>query len=97
MSLDIIAAYDRVNRKKLLEILVKKKTPWWIIRFVWSFFSDHSTTLEMPGHSSQDLFYINMASLKEVLYLRFSFYICVANARSSLGTHSVSNRACFRR
>lgn len=60
LSLDIKGAYDRVDRGKLLEILIGKRIPDWIIGFVWSFLSSRSTTLDMPGHPTQGLFFVNI-------------------------------------
>ena len=40
LGLDITGAYDRVNRRKLLEVLWQKKIPDWIILFVWSFLTE---------------------------------------------------------
>lgn len=77
LSLDIKGAYDRVNREKLLEILAEKKIPDWIIKFVWSFLSNRSTTLDMPGHPTQGSFFVNIgipqgSTLSPILFLFFA-------------------------
>jgi hypothetical protein len=59
MGLDISAAFDNIPRAKLLEILVHKRLPRWIIMFVWSFLSNRSTVLKMPG-STTDSFFVNI-------------------------------------
>ena len=60
LSLDIKGAFDRVGRKRLLDILAERGIPYWIIKIVWSFLSDRRTTLDMPGHPSQGLFFVNV-------------------------------------
>ena len=77
MSLDLKGAYDRVHRLELLRILVRKGIPDWIIRFVWSFLSDRTSTLEMPGHGSHGPFYVNIgipqgSTLSPILFLFFA-------------------------
>lgn len=59
MGLDISSAFDRIGRSKLLEILVQKRLPRWIVMFVWSFLSNRSTVLKMPG-STTDQFFVNI-------------------------------------
>ena len=76
MSLDMKGAYDRVNREKLLEILIKKRIPNWIVLFVWSFISDRRAILDMPGHLPQGPFWVNNgipqgSALSPILFLFF--------------------------
>lgn len=77
LSLDIKGAYDRVAREKLLDTLMEKKIPDWIIKFVWSFLSNRSTTLDMPGHPTQGPFFVNVgipqgSTLSPILFLFFA-------------------------
>lgn len=77
LSLDIKGAFDRVDREKLLEILAEKKIPDWIIKFVWSFLSNRSTTLDMPGHPTQGPNFVNIgipqgSTLSPILFLFFA-------------------------
>ena len=60
MSLDIKGAFDRIRREKLLKFLVERGIPYWIIKIVWSFLLDRRSTLDIPGHSSQGLFFVNV-------------------------------------
>ncbi|CAI9636447.1 unnamed protein product [Alternaria burnsii] len=53
LSLDITGAFDRVNRAKLLQILVDKGIPNWLVRLTASFLSERSTTLNMLGTLSE--------------------------------------------
>lgn len=77
LSLDIKGAYDRVDRQKLLDTLAMKKIPDWIIKFVWSFLSNRSTSLDMPGHPTQGPFFVNVgipqgSTLSPILSLFFA-------------------------
>ena len=100
MRLDIKGAHDGVNRKQLLDILLAKGIPTWIIkfvssfpaifgiafeqnipdkkiRFVWSFLSDRSTTLDMQGHPSLPPCFVNIgipqgSPLSPILFLFFA-------------------------
>lgn len=89
LSLGIKGAYDRVDRGKLLDTLANLKIPDWIIRFVWSFLSNRSTTLEMPGHSSQGPFFVNVgipqgSTLSPILFLFFASPILTRLSSSHL-------------
>ena len=89
LSLDIKGAYDRVDRGKLLETLISKKIPDWIVNFVWSFLSTRSTTLEMPGHHPQGPFYVNIgipqgSTLSPILFLFFASPLLSRLSQSSL-------------
>ncbi|KAH6962390.1 hypothetical protein BKA56DRAFT_597640 [Ilyonectria sp. MPI-CAGE-AT-0026] len=39
LSLEMAGAYDNINRTKLLDVLIEKNIPWWIVRFIHSFLS----------------------------------------------------------
>lgn len=89
LSLDIKGAFDRVDRKKLLDVMIAKGLPDWIIRFVWSFLSNRKTLLEMPGHKLEDAFYVNIgipqgSPLSPILFLLFasSMLECLAESMS---------------
>ncbi|KAJ3525821.1 hypothetical protein NM208_g11477 [Fusarium decemcellulare] len=76
MSLDISGAYDHVARDKLLEILVAKGLPRWMVMFVWSFLSNRSTVLKMPGSTTKQ-FFVNIgipqgSPLSPILFLFFT-------------------------
>lgn len=76
LSLDIAGAFDRVDRAKLLNRLVEKGIPDWIVLFVWSFLSDRGTILVMVGDSS-DHFWVNIgipqgSPLSPILFLFFA-------------------------
>lgn len=58
MGLDMTAAFDRVNRRKLLVKLLELGAPAWIINFVRSFLSHRKTTLVHPGYQSEP-FWVN--------------------------------------
>ncbi|KAF5533210.1 hypothetical protein FPHYL_13652 [Fusarium phyllophilum] len=49
LSIDIKGAYDRVDREKLLEILIGFGIPEWLVEFVASFLSNRSTVAKLPG------------------------------------------------
>ncbi|KAJ3542437.1 hypothetical protein NM208_g4093 [Fusarium decemcellulare] len=58
LGLDMKGAYDNVVQFKLLQTLVRKGIPEWIVDYIHSFLIDRTTTLEMPGLVSDafDLF-----------------------------------------
>ncbi|KAF4465288.1 zinc knuckle [Fusarium albosuccineum] len=58
LGLDMKGAYDNVVQLKLLQTLVRKGIPEWIVDYIHSFLIDRTTTLEMPGLVSDafDLF-----------------------------------------
>ncbi|KAJ3539807.1 hypothetical protein NM208_g5342 [Fusarium decemcellulare] len=92
MSLDISGAFNRVKREILLKILVKKKVPTWLVKFVWSFLSDCTTVLKMPG-STTESFFVNIgipqgSPLSPILFLFFSAPILQSVAESKIASVS---------
>ncbi|KAF4445653.1 Zinc knuckle [Fusarium albosuccineum] len=76
MGLDIKGAFNHVDRIELLKALMKKGVPDWLILFVWSFLSSRSTTLKMPG-STSDKFWVNIgipqgSPMSPILFLFFA-------------------------
>ncbi|CAG9978303.1 unnamed protein product [Clonostachys byssicola] len=76
MALDISGAYDHVRREELLQRLVDKGFPDWIVRFVWSFLSERSTELLMPGYRPEK-YWINIgipqgSPLSPILFILFA-------------------------
>lgn len=53
MCLDMGGAYDNVFRQKLLEMLVEKGMPRWVVDFIKSFLSNRRAHFEMPGLVSE--------------------------------------------
>ncbi|KAG5757117.1 hypothetical protein H9Q72_014431 [Fusarium xylarioides] len=49
LSIDIKGAYDRVNRRVLIEILQDLGIPSWLVEIVASFLSYRTTVLRLPG------------------------------------------------
>lgn len=73
---DIGGAYDNIKRAELLNTLVKKGMPPWVVDFIRSFLSNRRATLNMPGHVS-DLFHLNVgipqgSPLSPILFLLFA-------------------------
>ncbi|KAF4460146.1 Zinc knuckle [Fusarium albosuccineum] len=92
MSLDISGAFNRVKRDILLKILVEKKVPTWLVKFVWSFLSDCTTVLKMPGSTTKS-FFVNIgipqgSPLSPILFLFFSAPILKQVAESKLASVS---------
>ncbi|RBQ76961.1 hypothetical protein FVER14953_12340 [Fusarium verticillioides] len=76
MGLDITGAYDRVERSKLMKILQDAGLPEWMLSFIWSFLTDRSTDMRLPGFTSPS-FWVNMgipqgSPLSPILFLFFS-------------------------
>ncbi|PNP76572.1 hypothetical protein FNYG_09991 [Fusarium nygamai] len=79
MGLDITGAYDRVERVKLMKILQDTGLPEWMLSFIWSFLTDRSTDMRLPGFTSPS-FWVNMgipqgSPLSPILFLFFSLPI----------------------
>ncbi|KAF5637881.1 hypothetical protein F52700_4584 [Fusarium sp. NRRL 52700] len=79
MGLDITGAYDRVERVKLMKILQETGLPEWMLSFIWSFLTDRSTDMRLPGFTSSS-FWVNMgipqgSPLSPILFLFFSMPI----------------------
>ena len=55
LSFDILGAFDSVVPQRLAYILQQKRLPKWLVDFVYSFATNRSTTLVLPGGES-DLF-----------------------------------------
>jgi hypothetical protein len=76
MGLDITGAYDHVDRVKLLEILVSKGFPDWMIYMVHSFLSYRSTTVDFSGVVTKQRYWVNIgipqgSPLSPILFLLF--------------------------
>ncbi|CAH0027866.1 unnamed protein product, partial [Clonostachys rhizophaga] len=76
MALDISGAYDHVRREELLQRLVDKGFPDWLVRFVWCFLSERSTELLMPGYRSEK-YWVNIgipqgSPLSPILFILFA-------------------------
>ncbi|SPJ72671.1 uncharacterized protein FTOL_02400 [Fusarium torulosum] len=76
MGLDITGAYDRVDRVKLMKILEDAGLRDWMLSYVWSFLSDRSTDMKLPGFTSSK-FWVNIgipqgSPLSPILFLFFS-------------------------
>lgn len=76
MCLDMGGAYDNVFRQKLLEMLVEKGMPRWVVDFIKSFLSNRWAHFEMPGLVSEP-FRLNTgipqgSPLSPVLFLLFA-------------------------
>ncbi|CAO2655408.1 Nn.00g104720.m01.CDS01 [Neocucurbitaria sp. VM-36] len=50
LGLDLSGAYDHIDRAKLLDSLVSKGIPDWLVQIVWSFLSDRRTFIHLPGY-----------------------------------------------
>ncbi|KAG5801061.1 hypothetical protein H9Q71_014357 [Fusarium xylarioides] len=79
MGLDITGVYDRVERVKLMKILQDTGLPEWMLSFIWSFLTDRSTDMRLPGFTSPS-FWVNMgipqgSPLSPILFLFFSLPI----------------------
>ena len=76
LCFDIEGAYNDVDRATLLRILIRKGLPLWIIKWIASFLSNRSTTLELPGHKTEPKFFVNIgvpqgSPLSPILFLLF--------------------------
>ena len=77
LGFDIEGAYNAVSHSKLLEVLKEMDIPNWIVKFVESFLSNRSTTLELPGHKVEPPFYVDIglpqgSPLSPILFLFFT-------------------------
>ncbi|CAI9635737.1 unnamed protein product [Alternaria burnsii] len=54
LGLDLTGAYDHVDRIKLLDDMVRKEFPGWLIKAIWSFLSDRRTYIHMPGYEGPE-------------------------------------------
>ncbi|CAH0002271.1 unnamed protein product [Clonostachys byssicola] len=75
LGFDITGAYDRIPWERLLEALLRKRMPYWIVEFCWSFLSGRTTNLRFPGHESE-CYEINVgipqgSPLSPILFLLF--------------------------
>lgn len=52
LALDNSGAFDGVNHIRLLDVLQRKGLPFWLVRWVKSFLTDRSTTLQFDGYES---------------------------------------------
>jgi hypothetical protein len=52
LLVDISGAFDIVNPIRLLDILRKKRFPYWIVRWVQAFITTWNTTLVIQGHET---------------------------------------------
>ena len=50
LLVDILGAFDIVNPLRLLDILRKKRLPYWVVQWVQAFITTWSTTLVIQGH-----------------------------------------------
>ncbi|KAG5761420.1 hypothetical protein H9Q72_010474 [Fusarium xylarioides] len=76
MGLDISAAYDNVDRQKLLQILADAGLPKWYILLIHSFLSQRQTALKLP-RSMSEVFFVNIgipqgSPLSPLLFLFFT-------------------------
>lgn len=58
LGLDISGAFPHVDRNKLIDLLVDKGIPGYLIMIIWSWLCDRQTMLEIPGDEGQ-LFFEN--------------------------------------
>ena len=84
LSLDITGAFNRVDRAKLLQILVDKGIPDWLIRLTASFLSDRSTTLNMLGTMS-DPFWVDIGIPQESPLSPILFLFSASNRLTLFG------------
>lgn len=56
LGLDISGAFPHVDRNGLIEMLVDRGVPGYIIRIIWSWLCDRLTALEIPGHKAEVFF-----------------------------------------
>lgn len=75
LSLDLMGAFDRIGRAKLLETLLSMRIPDWIILFVYSFISQRRCVLVTPGFKTEH-FWVNVgipqgSPISPILFLLF--------------------------
>lgn len=58
LGLDISGAFPHVDRDELVQMLVDKGVPGYLIGIIWSWLCDRRTLLEIPGHEGE-LFFEN--------------------------------------
>ncbi|EAT76579.2 hypothetical protein SNOG_16000 [Parastagonospora nodorum SN15] len=76
LSLDLSGAYDHVDREQLLDTLISKGIPDWLVRIVWSFLSNRRSFIHMPGFEG-DEYWIDVgipqgSPLSPLLFLFYS-------------------------
>ena len=57
---DIEGAYNNVDLHTLFKILEAKGVPYWIYQSIKSFLHNRRTTLELPGHDVEPMFWVRM-------------------------------------
>jgi hypothetical protein len=53
LSLDMTGAYNNVDRSILLKNMQDRGVPEWLTGFTWSFLSNRTTTIRIPGYTSE--------------------------------------------
>jgi retron-type reverse transcriptase len=76
LSIDISGAFDTVNPSRLLDILRKKRLPYWIVQWVQAFITTRKTTLVIQGYETP-LFPVDAgvpqgSPLSPILFLQYA-------------------------
>lgn len=76
MCLDMKAAYDRVVRQKLIDVLVQKGIPHYLVATLANYLCRRNTTISIPGYHSKTVYHHSLGIVQgsPLSSILFAFY-----------------------